>query len=106
MKNIIAIWKNKGEILEGIKNNVFKKEHVEEIATERYSACQKCDKLDLEGTECLVPGTSPCCGECGCSLQLKLRSLGSECPLKKWDAVLSHEENYLLQQNLKKEDNE
>jgi hypothetical protein len=106
MNSVIQIWKNKGAILEGIKNNVFKTEHVEEIAAGRYDICQKCDKLDLEGSECLVPGTHPCCGECGCSMKLKLRSLGADCPLGKWDAVLSHEENYLLQQNLKNKDNE
>lgn len=28
----------------------------------------------------MVKGTQPCCGECGCSLSLKLRSMDSECP--------------------------
>lgn len=105
MKNVIEIWKHKGEILEGIKNNVFKQEHVESIATERYTVCQKCDRLDLEGSECLVPGTGPCCGECGCSMKLKLRSLGADCPLGKWDAILTHEENYLLQKQIQDADN-
>ena len=102
MKNVIKIWKNKNQILEGIKNKIFKTEHVEQIASERNSICKKCDQLDTKGTECIVPGTAPCCGSCGCSLQLKLRSLSSDCPLGKWDAVLTHEENYLLHENLKK----
>lgn len=101
MRSVIKIWKSKGQILEGIKNNIFKSEHVEEIAAERYAICQTCDKLDLDGSECLVPGTQPCCGSCGCSMGLKLRALGADCPENKWDAVLSHEENYLLQKKLK-----
>jgi hypothetical protein len=105
MKSVIKIWKNKNQILEGIKNNIFKSEDVEIIANERWVICEGCPLLDKKGSKCLVPGTGPCCGSCGCSMGLKLRSLGSECPEGKWDAVLTHEENYLLQQNLKKEDN-
>lgn len=100
MKSVIKIWKNKGQILEGIKNNIFKQEHVEEIAKERWTICEGCPLLDKEGTKCLVPGTGPCCGSCGCSMGLKLRALGSECPEGKWDAVLSHEESYLLQKQI------
>jgi hypothetical protein len=37
-------------------------------------------------------------------MELKIRSLGSDCPENKWDAVLSHEENYLLNQQINKED--
>lgn len=103
MKSVIKIWKNKGQILEGIKNNIFKQEHVEEIAKERWLICEGCAILDKEGTKCLVPGTGPCCGDCGCSMGLKLRSLGSDCPLGKWKAVLTHEENYLLQKQLSDE---
>lgn len=100
MKSVIKVWKAKGQILEGIKNNIFKNEHVEEIAKERWAICEKCSLVDKEGDKCLVPGTGPCCGSCGCSMGLKLRALGSDCPEGKWDAVLSHEENYLLQKKL------
>jgi hypothetical protein len=105
MKNVIKIWKAKGQILEGIKNNIFKTEHVEEIAKERWTICQGCPILDMAGDKCLVKGTGPCCGDCGCSMKIKLRSLGSECPLQKWDAVLTHEENYLLEKKLNDEQN-
>jgi len=42
--------------------------------------CEKCPLIDNTGFNCLVPGTNPCCSECGCSLSLKLRSLESSCP--------------------------
>jgi len=93
--DLSVIWKNRSQILEGIKNNVFKKESVEAIAAERQKACDSCDFIDREGSRCLVPGTQPCCGSCGCSLKLKLRSLSSECPEGHWEAVLTDEEDLM-----------
>ena len=105
MKNVIQIWKNSGQILEGIKNNIFKKEHVELIANERLAICKICSFFDTSGDKCMVPGTQPCCGSCGCSMELKIRSLGSDCPENKWDAVLSHEENFLLNKQINNKEN-
>ena len=103
-KNIIKIWKNKGQILEGITNSIFKKEDVEEIAQHRMQICNNCDLLDEEGEGCIIPGTQPCCNEkkggCGCSLSLKTRALSSECPLGKWKAELTEEEEDKLNQKL------
>jgi len=84
--------KNTHQILEGIKNNVFKKEHVELIANERWKICKNCDHLDTEGSHCLMPGSQPCCSDCGCSLAFKIRSLSAGCPKEKWEALLTEEE--------------
>lgn len=97
MKNAIKIWKSKGQIIEGIKNNIFKNDHVEEIALERQNICDECTS---KGDKCVMPGTGPCCNECGCSLKLKLRSLSSNCPLNKWKEILTFDEEYALQQKL------
>lgn len=100
------IFNNRKLILEGIKNNIFKKEHVEEIAYARLNLCKKCINYDDEGTGCLVPGTAPCCnkntGGCGCSLSLKTRALSSGCPLPipKWKAILTEKEEDILNQQL------
>jgi len=91
-KSLKKIWKNKEAILEGIKNNIFKKENIEVIAKERNKICKACDFLDTTGDNCAVPLTSPCCALCGCSLKFKLRSLSSECPEGKWEAVLTDDE--------------
>jgi hypothetical protein len=101
--NIKKIWRNKALILEGIQNNLFKKEYVEVIAAERQSICDNCELLDLKGDACLVPGSKPCCGECGCSLDFKTRSLASECPHPKgpkWSAYLTEEEEDTLNTEL------
>ena len=104
MKSVIKIWKSKGQILEGIKNNIFKTDHIEEIAAERLDFCKGCVLYD---GHCAVIGTGPCCGSCGCSLKLKVRSLSSECPLPepKWKAELTFEEEYMLQKKLREDGN-
>lgn len=105
-KNLITIWKNKNLILEGIKNSIFKKEDVEEIAQHRIEICKNCPSecYDEIGDGCMVGGTQPCCnqnkGGCGCSLTFKTRSLSSECPFKHWDAVLTEDEENTLNEKL------
>ena len=77
--NVKKVWDARKQILEGIRNNVFKSEAIEAIAEERNKICMACDQYDTKGDSCLVPGTQPCCGACGCSLKLKQRSLSSGC---------------------------
>ena len=91
--SIKDIFKNRKQILEGIKNKVFKNEHVEAVAKERWEQhCVRCESLDREGKKCTVPKTQPCCGECGCALGFKIRSLSTSCPLGKWKEVMTQEE--------------
>jgi hypothetical protein len=103
-KNIIQIWKSKGQILEGIKNSIFKKEDVEQIAEQRMAICSTCQLYTEDDKGCMVVGTQPCCDErqggCGCSLGFKIRSLSSECPLGKWKAEMTEEEEDQLKQKL------
>jgi len=75
-----------------MKNSLFKKRAVEEIAKERMDICEKCPHIDREGAKCMIPGTAPCCGLCGCKLGFKTRSLASACDDKRWEAVLTENE--------------
>lgn len=103
-ENILRIWKNKGQIIEGITNSVFKREDVEAIAHQRMQICNKCELLDVQGDGCMVAGTGPCCDErkggCGCSLSFKTRSLSSACPKGFWEAELDEHEEQQLNQKL------
>jgi hypothetical protein len=93
------IWNHRMQILEGVKNTIFKKDHIEFIATERMKICQACPLIDLKGDKCLVPGTAPCCGECGCKLAFKTRSMSSECPHpegSRWESIITEEEEEKL----------
>ncbi len=90
MKNTLnLIWENRKPIVEGITNTIIRDETIEEISRLRYSICDECTS---KGKKCAVKGTSPCCNECGCSLTFKTRSLSSDCPLGKWEALTSVEE--------------
>ena len=91
------------QILEGISNTVFKTPEIELVAEARMDICKKCPLLDVEGSKCMIPGTAPCCGDCGCKLAFKTRSLSSECTHPdgpKWNAVLSPEEEDKLYKEL------
>jgi hypothetical protein len=92
IKQIIKAIRNADQIVEGISNTIFKKEHVELIANERWKICKKCEFIDPVGDKCVAPGTQPCCGECGCSLAFKLRALSASCPKDKWTEIITDEE--------------
>ena len=85
-------------------NSIFKREDVEEIAEQRKVICYSCQLYTVDEAGCMVAGTTPCCDErkggCGCSLKFKIRSLSSECPLGKWKAELTQEEEDKLKQKL------
>jgi len=100
---LATIWKSRTQILEGVKNNVFKSKDVEEIASVRADICNSCPHLDSKGSSCLMSGTQPCCGKCGCSLKFKLRSLSSACgdeETPRWHALLSEEEEDALKEEI------
>ena len=96
MTSLGQIWKFRKQILEGVTNTVFKKQFVETVAEFRKKICDDCKE---NNGHCLVPGTGPCCGACGCSLTFKLRSMSSACGLAqkdeepKWFPVLSQEDD-------------
>jgi hypothetical protein len=99
--SLIKLWKEKGKILEGVKNSIFKQEHIEEIAASRMAICKACPLIDNEGTKCYMAGTQPCCGDCGCKLSFKTRSISSSCPKGKWDAIASEEEEEAIINSIK-----
>ena len=94
--NLLKVWENRDKILEGLNNSVFKKEHVEKIASERMAICEECPHIDRQGDKCFAPGTQPCCGKCGCKLAWKTRSLSSSCGDEenpRWNALVTeHDE--------------
>ena len=87
--NLKNIWDNRKQILEGITNSIIRDEFVEDVSRVRTELCDQCPS---KGDKCVVIGTGPCCNECGCSLTFKTRALSTECPLGKWKALISEEE--------------
>ena len=82
MLDLKKIWKNRKEIYEGLKNSVIRDNFVEDVAAKRMAICKECE----------VPGTQPCCGNCGCSLGFKTRALSTECPLGEWKALMTEKQ--------------
>lgn len=83
------IWKNRKQIYEGIKNATIRDEFVESVSAKRMAICNECPS---KGNKCEVPGTGPCCNECGCSLAFKTRALSADCPLGEWKALMSEKD--------------
>lgn len=95
LKALKKIWKTKLQILEGFRNSWIRKPEIEKIAFERLEVCNDCEHVDKEGSKCMVPGTAPCCGICGCKLAYMTRSLSAQCSLPdapKWKAWMTEEE--------------
>ena len=99
--NLINAFGNLDKIYEGIKNKVFVKEDVEQIASIRWDICTNCNLFDTKGTYCVVPGSQPCCADCGYILNLKVRSMSASCPKGKWAAFMDKEMEKTLKENLK-----
>ena len=98
--HLLKAFMNIDQIYEGIKNKTFKKDHIEAVAEYRWNYCYKCDQLDKRGTDCVVAKTQPCCKDCGCSLAIKIRSLSTECPLKKWGPIMPDEAEEKLRESI------
>ena len=101
INKLLGAFSNIGQITEGLKNKIFKQEHVEEVAKTRWNECYKCEHLDSVGDKCAISATKPCCGKCGCSIGLKIRALSSSCPVGKWGAVVGKEENKKIMKQIK-----
>ena len=100
IKQLLGAFKNLDQIAEGLSNNVFKKEHVEAVATDRFQVCVSCSLFDAFGKDCLAPGTQPCCADCGCILAFKVRSLSSEYPKGFWKAYVDEETEIKINQQI------
>ncbi|MCP4910584.1 MAG: hypothetical protein GY907_07740 [Bacteroidetes bacterium] len=100
LNKLINAFGNISAIAEGIKNRVFTKEDVEQIAAIRWSICDTCEFKDTKGDSCAMPGTAPCCADCGCILALKIRSMSASCPKGKWAAFMDDEMEDELQKNI------
>lgn len=94
--------KNISEVYEGVKNSVFKRDYVEQIADHRWQICKECEHLDTVGKECAAPGSQPCCADCGCSLAFKTRALSSSCPKGKWKELMTAKEEDILHDQIVK----
>jgi hypothetical protein len=103
LNKIISAFGNLDKIAEGVKNKIFKNEDVEEIAKARWLECVHCPHLDEKGDKCAIKATKPCCGKCGCSIGIKIRSLSSGCPVGKWKPVVDKKGEIAIKEQINKD---
>jgi hypothetical protein len=85
---------------------MFSTKDIREVADYRLKICKKCPHYDTEGKDCLIPGTQPCCGICGCSMGIKAYSMSSACDDSRWPAVMSEQEEDELNEQLNNDSEE
>ena len=100
------------EIVEGWRNYLIPpkemKEHIEQVAQERMEICKACPFMSTNAKETgyTTFRTDEHCTKCGCPLAAKTRSFSSACPMNFWEAILSDEDRYELEKQIKQnEDN-
>jgi hypothetical protein len=93
-------------ILEGTWNSIFIRKEIEQIAQDRNKICKGCSmnsdhQKKFNKYKTFRPDFH--CVVCGCDLHLKTRALSQECPLGKWGAQKSQEEEFELTKKLEDE---
>ena len=84
------------QIYEGWRNNLFPPKEMEEliktVGEERILICRSCpsNSLNKENYSTIRPDEH--CTECGCTLSAKTKCLSCSCPMEKWQAVITKEQ--------------
>ncbi len=76
-------------IREGIINNIFRSEKIAEVKNHRLAICNTCPKHSKYHST-IRPDAH--CTECGCNLDTKTACMSCQCPLSKWMALMTTEE--------------
>lgn len=78
------------------------KEQIKEAREARLAICNACElhSKNKKGYKSSRPDEH--CTECGCTLSAKTSCLSCECPLKKWIAVMTDEQEDEIDRKFKK----
>ena len=91
------------QIIEGWRNNIMPPENIKDliglVSEERLSICNLGTEhsSNKENYKSIRPDAH--CTNCGCTLSAKTKCLSCKCPLNKWDAVLSPEQEEKFKEN-------
>jgi len=96
-----------GEIIEGWRNELIPPEKLKALIQKesniRLAICRGCDENsdNKKKTGWTTLRMDEHCTNCGCTLSAKTKCLSCDCPLKKWLAVSTKEEEQILTDTLK-----
>ena len=78
------------QIYEGWRNKLFPpellKDMIDDVSAQRLAICEECG-YHSKHHKTLRPDAH--CTECGCTLSAKTKCLSCDCPLSKWNHVLT-----------------
>ena len=81
------------QIYEGWRNNLFPpeklREVIEQTSASRMEICNNCEHVS---TKHKTRRMDVHCTDCGCTLSAKTKCLSCSCPLKKWVALITQEQ--------------
>lgn len=96
---------NLKHILEGWRNDLIPPENlkdvIKEVSNERLDICRECPMYSenrKKDPNFSTLRTDIHCTNCGCPLKKKTKSLASKCPLDKWQAYVTSEEQEKLKE--------
>jgi hypothetical protein len=85
---------NFSQIYEGWRNNLFPPSHIKELIREtaerRINICLACPHHSKNHKTPLRPDDH--CTHCGCTLAAKTKCLSCSCPLDRWMALMTEDE--------------
>ena len=88
------------QIYEGWKNHLLPKESLKEkiieISSERISICNACvhHSDNKPGYKSNRPDKH--CTNCGCTLSAKTKCLSCSCPINKWEAIITRQQEDII----------
>lgn len=81
------------QIYEGWRNNLFPPEKLKEVIAETSSSRMEiCNNCEYVSTKHKSIRKDVHCTDCGCTLSAKTKCLSCDCPLKKWVALVTIEQ--------------
>ncbi len=92
---------NLSHIIEGWRNHLIPssvlKEKILEISNQRLEICRRCEYNSVNAPgHTWLSNIYEHCTNCGCPLVQKTKCLSEGCEMKRWDAVLTEQEEDLL----------
>lgn len=85
------------QIIEGWSNHLLPRKElelvIEQTSKERMEICNNCEYVSTKHTS-LRPDVH--CTDCGCTLSAKTKCLSCNCPKNKWTAVISQEQQNII----------
>lgn len=92
------------QIMEGWRNNLIPpaklKQLIKETSRERMAICEQCPHHSKHHKS-IRPDEH--CTYCGCTLKAKTKCLSCKCPINKWVALLSEEDEEQMKKTIKDE---